>query len=53
MIPSLVVDGLAGGFLVLVVAEHDIGAAGENLAWHVGWVGTVDLHLHVDDGTTA
>ena len=48
MVPTIGVECLTGGFLILVVAEHDVEAADKNLSWDVLWVGTVNLQLVVD-----
>ena len=47
VVPSFAVEGLTGGLLVLVVAEHRVQSSGEDLARHVLRVGGADLHLHV------
>ena len=53
MVPAVLVEGLCGGFVILVVAEHHVGAACKDLAWDVGRVGAVYLHLHVEGCTSA
>ena len=55
MIPAFLIDGLTRGFLVLVIARHDIAAAGNNLAGDIGRIAGENLHLHTVDGlaTTA
>ena len=53
VIPSVMVEGFLGGILVLVVAEHDIGAACHNLAWYVLGVAAQDFHFHVAYGSAA
>ena len=53
VIPSFGIESLACGFLVLVVAEHDVGASCHNLAGDILGVGTEYLHLHVAYGSAA
>ncbi len=53
MIPPLGVDGGPCGFFVFVIAEHHIQSSCQYLAWHVGWIGAVYFHLHVDDRAAA
>ena len=53
VIPSVLVDGLARGLLVLVVAQHHVHAACHYLALRVHGVGRQYLHLHVVDGGSA
>ena len=53
MVPAVAIDGLAGSLVVLIIAEHDIESAGQNLTWHVGGIGRIDLHLHVGNSLTA
>ena len=45
--PSVLVEHGVAGLGILVVAQHDVRAAREDLARHVGWVGTGDAYLHV------
>ena len=53
VIPPVLVEGLACCLLVLVVAQHDVQALGQDFAWDGGWVWRVNLHLHVLHGTSA
>ena len=50
VVPAFGVDGFTRGFLVLVVSEHQVGAAGDNLAGHEPGIMAEDLHFHAVDG---
>ena len=53
MIPSLRVESLCCSLFVLVVAEHYVQTACENLSRDVLGIGAVNLYLHVNDGLSA
>ena len=53
MEPAVLVDGCLGGFLILVIAEHHVGALGQYLAGHPCGVFARNLHLHVQGSPAA
>lgn len=50
MEPAVLIDGGLRGFFVFVIAEHDVRSFAKDLSRHIGRVGAVYLHLHVDNG---
>ena len=48
MIPSVLIDGLLGSFLILIVTQHHVRTLSQNLSWYILWVWTVDANHHVE-----
>ena len=48
MIPSVLVDGLLGSFLILIVTQHHVRTLGKDFAWYVLRIRTVDANHHVE-----
>ena len=53
MQPAFFVHHLFGGFFILVVTQHGIGTAANNLTGDVLWVGREDFHFHAGSCLTA
>ena len=52
MIPSVLVNGLCRGLRILIIAQHDVEAFGQNLTGNILWIGRINLHLHVQGCTS-
>ena len=53
MIPSVLVDGLLGSFLILIVTQHYVRTLGKDFAWYILWIRTVNANHHVEGSLTA